>query len=223
MRFRRLPCLLACALALSACAPQPAQEQFTLIDEPQASPAASTVTETPEPVTETVVETRSVPASAPAASTTYDGIVPRTSADNPESGFSAEKRDVAGPGRDVVIMAIRSGAHDGFDRVVYEFSGQSVPGFNTRWVDQPIAYGSDAVLPVAGNAFLRLEITGTTDDSGRAYSLEQSAGYVKDIYHTSASVLLGDKTEYFIGLDRKRPYRIFYLNNPARLVVDFES
>lgn len=205
---------LAVAATLTACgstdAPEPRPNQFTRISEP------SRVTTTPPSgtVTQTVTEE--------AASPTNDGLVPQTSPDNENSGFSADKRDVAGPGKDIVIMDLRAGSHDGFDRVVYEFNGTQAPGFETRWMDTPMSYGSDAALPVAGNAFLRVEIRGTTDDSGRDYTHDATAGNVQEIFHTSAHPVLG-ATEYLIGLDKQRPYRIYYLSEPSRLVIDFEQ
>lgn len=209
----RLVAALALVTALTACAPtdtpEPQPDEFTKISEP------SSVTTTPPPGTVTQTVTENAP------STTYDGIVPQTSPDNENSGFSTDTRDVAGPGEDVVIMDLRAGSHDGFDRVVYEFNGTQSPSFATQWVDTPMSYGSDAALPIAGNAFLRLEIRNTTDDSGRDYTHDATAGNVQEIFHTSAHKVLG-ATEYFIGLDKQRPFRIYYLDDPSRLVIDFE-
>lgn len=211
--------LCASMLALAACAtPEPAvqEEQFTRIqDEPEEVPSQS---EAPPTVTQTVTEKQAP--NAPAK--TYDGIVPRTSPDNENSGYSMEKRDFLGSGSNLTIMELRAGVHDGFDRVVFEFTGSGYPGFSTEWVDDPIPYGSDFPVGVGGNAFLHLWIRDTINDSGNSYSHGASAGYVKDIWHTAAHKII-DKTEYFIGLDRQRPYRIFYLDNPTRLVIDFES
>lgn len=210
----RLVASLAVAATLTACgptdAPEPRANQFTRISEP------SSVTTSPAP--NTVTQTVTQEATSP----TYDGNVAQTSPDNENSGFSTDKRDVAGPGRDIVIMDLRAGSHDGFDRVVYEFNGTQAPGFETRWMDTPMSYGSDAALPITGNAFLRVEIRGTTDDSGRDYTHDATAGNVQEIFHTSAHPVLG-ATEYLIGLDKQRPYRIYYLSEPNRLVIDFEQ
>lgn len=213
MKPRRLiPLTLFVAATLSACStaetdtPEP---QFTRIDtatEEKTAPASSQ-------------EKREKDDTPSAPEKTYDGIVPRTDPDNENSEFSTDKRDVAAPGKDIVIMDLRAGSHDGFDRVVYEFAGDMAPSFATEWVDSPIAYATDNVLDVKGNAYLRLQIRDTTDDSGRGYSYDATAGNVLDVYHTASQPVLG-ATEYFIGLDRKRPYRIYYLKNPNRLVID---
>ena len=211
------------AVALVACTPTPEpeveSEQFTRIaDTP--TPSTKAAQEAPT-VTQTVTE--KAPAQAPAKP-----AAPQAPAAAPASGqqtdYSTRDRTVAATGHDLYIMEIRSAAHDGFDRVVYEFKGPGLPGFETRWVQTPMQYGTDVPISMGGNAYLRIQINGTTGDRGKSYSLGQSAGYVEDIYHTGASPVFHDKsTEYFIGLDRQRPYTAFLLENPTRLVVDFES
>lgn len=228
MLNRRLACVLLPSLLLASCTSspsetsEPAPQQFTRISSaPKPNPKTA-----PKPAPEAVPEseTKTNAELSPEQQKTPAAEAPLTSPDTEGSSFQTQRREIDGPSSGLTIMEIRTGSHEGFDRVVYEFNdGAAAPGFTTRWVSAPVPHGENSPAPVGGDAFLRLEIRGTDSDSGRAYSLEQAAGNVADIYHPSSHAALGGATEYFIGLDRERPYRAFVLADPTRLVIDFQQ
>jgi len=66
------------------------------------------------------------------------------------------------------LTAVRVGAHEGFDRVVFEFES-GVPGYSVSYVNRPITEdGSGKEVTVAGGAVLavRLESSSAVDTTG---------------------------------------------------------
>lgn len=57
-----------------------------------------------------------------------------------------------------MLVAVRTGAHDGFDRVVFEFE-ERVPGYHIEYIDKPVRKcGSGKVTQVAGDGWLELRM-----------------------------------------------------------------
>jgi hypothetical protein len=55
------------------------------------------------------------------------------------------------------LIGIRSAPHptEGYDRIVFDFSS-TLPGYDVRYVDQPIADGSGEPVAVPGRRFLQI-------------------------------------------------------------------
>lgn len=61
-----------------------------------------------------------------------------------------------------VLTEVEIGAHDGFDRTSITTGGDDrEPGWQVRYVDDPVAHGSGAPVDVEGDAVLRVVVTGT--------------------------------------------------------------
>jgi hypothetical protein len=123
------------------------------------------------------------------------------------------------------LTDVRAGRHTGFDRIVFEFSGD-VPEHRVRYVDQLVQDGSGKPVSVAGAADLEVvfhganahEDDGTPTISPRRFSTGLPA--VKEIAQ------IGDfeaVVTYGIGVDRKRPLKVSTLSNPSRLVIDVST
>lgn len=121
-----------------------------------------------------------------------------------------------------VLTGIRSGSHDGFDRVVFDFTGAGAPGWMAGYVDQPAQQGSGFPVHVEGGAYLMVNMTNTT------YPFEQNVedfptgaypgtGVIREV--VSTGVFEGESLAY-IGVDKKRPFSVTLLQNPTRVVVD---
>lgn len=217
MKTRRIAPILLTAVAVSGCAPDGAREDAT----PQAASASADVTETTTP--------SSAPPStsvSPAADTeTVQGVAqPAVPAASP---FSLEDRRVQSQGRaNLVIQDVRVGSHEGYDRFVIEFTGTGIPGYLTGYTDQPLQQASGLPVEVAGNAYLELMIQGTPwgrpgtpDHVVEAGPKPLAAGNILGV--TNGGTFEAD-SQYFIGLDRRRPYNVYVLSEPTRLVVDVE-
>lgn len=128
---------------------------------------------------------------------------------------------------ELVIQDVRAGSHDGYDRVVFEFSGTGTPWFRAGYNPEPRQLASGHPLDVPGGAFLEINIHGTPMmlESQRADLMGVgpvgvAAGGVVDVVH--GGVFEAD-SQYVIGLDRERPYNAYVLENPTRVVVDFQK
>lgn len=211
--------VLIVALAVSSCAPSDGGADDTTAGNTDAAATTSgasqfVTTTTAAPVTETVVSTREVTAAAAQAQAS--------------SPFTLDERRVQqAPGTELVIQDVRVGRHDGYDRVVFEYSGTGSPGYLTGYNPEPLQQASGLPIEVPGNAYLEIMIHGTpwglmpTNDDlvGPGPVPGVAVGNIAGVTH--GGVFEAD-TQYFIGLDRQRPYHVFALQDPPRLVVDIE-
>lgn len=213
MKTRRIAPILLTAVAVSGCAQDDASKDTT----PQTASASASATETSAPPSTSV---------SPAADTeTVQGVAqPAAPAPSP---FSLEDRRVPSQGgANLVIKDVRVGSHEGYDRFVIEFAGTGIPGYLTGYTDQPLQQASGLPVEVAGNAYLELMIQGTPwgqpgtpDHVVTAGPKPLAAGTILGV--TNGGTFEAD-SQYFIGLDRRRPYNVFVLTEPTRLVVDVE-
>ncbi|MCT1451349.1 hypothetical protein M3G18_00215 [Corynebacterium sp. p3-SID1145] len=144
-------------------------------------------------------------------------------------GFSTEPTDTLGdhgPGGQLRTTDIRAGSHDGFDRVVFEFEGEGLPTYNAAYTNEPREQGSGFPMEFPGATALELFVHGTSLD------MDPDAKYASDTnlgLNTGniADVVYGGTFEadshYLVGLDSKRPYKAYVLENPTRLVVDIQK
>ncbi len=127
-----------------------------------------------------------------------------------------------------VVTALRVGDQDGFDRVVFEVSGSAVPGWDVAYVDAPTAEGSGEALDVPGPAFLRVTLTGVTNpyeapqvaEVPRGPVAGTGSGTVEGVFYDST--FEGQALAY-VGVSAERPFRVYALEGPARLVVDVQD
>lgn len=219
----------AAAVTLSA----PGDDEISL-QEP-ATPAASPTPEaTPSPLDhpddDLVPETDAVPgegsepdADAEADSDTEDDEPPFYANTEPDERPGATDQEMA------VLSRVRVGAHDGYDRVVWEFSEGDRPRVRVEYVDEPRQPGSGDPVDVAGSAYLRLIAEFATDRGAELYAPGAepyegpsrldggNAQVVREV------VSLGDfeaNMQWAIGVDQERPFRIRVLEDPLRIAVD---
>lgn len=173
-------------------------------------------------------------ASSPAASATASAA-PETTP-TPEPGLDATKpinadnwmSSVEGlppvrsddPTKALALTGIRAATHEGFTRVVLEFSGEGTPGvWSAAWTDEAVEQGRGLPIQVEGQAVLDLVIDGTPMT---ATENPYPAGT-----HTRAGDLdvvsdgtFEDNTHVVIGAPATRQFQIGFLSNPVRMVVD---
>lgn len=96
---------------------------------------------------------------------------PETGAQSREPGETAEGfhapelerpwRQNAAPGTALVLVAVRSGEHEGFDRVVIEFEGAGRPGWFAQWTRSPKQQASGLPVGFEGAYALVVTVDGT--------------------------------------------------------------
>jgi hypothetical protein len=137
---------------------------------------------------------------------------------------SADTQD-ASPSAMVTVRDIRIGRHDGFDRIVFEVGGAGTPGWDVRYVEAATSQGSGDSVAVAGGAILRVTITGAgyPDDTGVAEFVSRdplTAAGTEEVQEVVFDGTYEGTTVAFAGTRARAPFRVFALQNPARVVVD---
>lgn len=202
----------ASLLLLAACAPA------SPTDAPQsaeATPSASSPTAS--------ASASAAPESTPTSEPGLDATKP-INADNWMSsveGLPSVRSD--DPTKALALTGIRAATHEGFTRIVLEFSGKGTPGvWRAAWTDKAVEQGRGLPIQVDGEAVLDLVIDGTPMT---ATENPYPAGT-----HTRAGDLdvvsdgtFEDNTHVVIGAPATRQFQIGFLSNPVRMVVDIRD
>jgi hypothetical protein len=157
-------------------------------------------------------------------------VTPGTGQDEPVSGdlpsFAADTApDSAETSGDAALHGVdlRFAVHDGFDRIVLDLVGTGAPGWRARYVDDPTYEAVGGPVPLDGQAALAVHVGGIawTDPAPPPFqgptSMTVDGGVVRDLEYGSA---FEGEQELFIGLDAEAPFRVFRLEDPARVVID---
>ena len=127
------------------------------------------------------------------------------------------------PTKALALTGIRAATHDGFTRVVLEFSGEGTPGvWRAAWADEAVEQGRGLPIQVDGEAVLDLVIDGTP--------MTATENPYPSGTHTRAGDLdvvsdgtFEDNTHVVIGAPATRQFQIGFLSNPVRMVVDIRD
>lgn len=195
-----LPGILTVAALLTACG---TGSEVTEPSAATASPESVAATTTQDaPATESTVSAVASPA-APAA---LNAFAPPEGA--PE----------------LTLQDVRVGSHETYDRVVFEFSGDGLPGYRIQYTDKALQQASGHELAVSGNDILEVLIEGTPMDRLPSNPDLISAGPYQLATGNVAGITNGgtfeNQSQFFIGLDRQRSFEATVLESPTRLVID---
>ena len=202
----------ASLLLLAACAPK------APTDAPQSAAA------TPSGSSPTASATASAaPESTPTSEPGLDATKP-INADNWMSsveGLPPVRSD--DPAKALALTGIRAATHEGFTRVVLEFSGKGTPGvWRAAWTDKAVEQGRGLPIQVEGEAVLDLVIDGTP--------MTATENPYPGGTHTRAGDLdivsdgtFEDNTHVVIGAPATRQFQIGFLSNPVRMVIDIRD
>jgi hypothetical protein len=209
--------LLVLGFAAAGCSADGAQEAGPLPSVPASSetvPTTGTIASETEPENETTPTTTAKAAPPPPAT-----CGPRIGG---EDGVYMNLEDV------------RVGAHDGFDRIVFEFKepdpnpagNGGIPRYEIRQAKPPFSEDpSDTPIDVQGDSFARIVFQGAS-----GYDFDGNATYdgqrrLTPGFGTLAQVVEGGDFEatmtWILGLSRPTCWQIQELHNPERLVIDF--
>lgn len=140
------------------------------------------------------------------------------------AGITEEKRDLI---EVATLKAVRTGRHPNFERVVFEFEGERIPGYHIEYIDKPVRdCGAGNVIPVRGDGFLRVQMM-----PARAHTEEGQPTIEERSLSPNLPVLKDLKlicdfeavVQWVLGVSSPNPYRVIELSNPARLVVDVRT
>ncbi|MGY1699001.1 AMIN-like domain-containing (lipo)protein [Geodermatophilus sp. SYSU D00766] len=186
--------------------------------EPEPAAASSTATST---ATSSAAGDGGEDAAEPTAPEDGDGgtAVPPFSADT-----SPDTAEASADAR-VTVTDVRTGRHEGFDRVVLEVGGAGTPGWDVRYVDAAASQGSGEPVEVAGAAVLRVTVTGAgyPFDTG----VEEFAGPdplpgqgTANVTEVVFDATFEGTTVAFVGTRAQAPFRVYLLQDPVRVVVE---
>ena len=196
----------ACAPGNPTDAPQSAEASRSASHSPAASASANEAPETtptPEPGLDATK-----PINADNWMSSVEGLPPVRSED---------------PTKALALTGIRAATHEGFTRVVLEFSGEGTPGvWRGAWTDEAVEQGRGLPIQVEGEAVLDLIIDGTP--------MTATENPYPGGTHTRAADLdvvsdgtFEDNTHVVIGAPTTRQFQIGFLSNPVRMVIDIRN
>ena len=192
----------AALVLLAACGRNPDGEPA-----PPPVPPASDTRSAPDPVT------------SPRTRTPRDG---RDAVRARWSRPTAVQLDRGSGAYDLVLRGVRVGRHSGFDRIVVDFRGVGVPGWSVQYVERARLDGSGEEVALAGGAFLDIYASHTTWPAPGYYDgprLLRPDGPAIDDVHVGGT--FEGYTQVIAGIrGGARPFRVFTLARPARLVID---
>ena len=127
------------------------------------------------------------------------------------------------PAKALALTGIRAATHEGFTRVVLEFSGEGTPGvWRAAWTDQAVEQGRGLPIQVEGDAVLDLVIDGTpmtASDNPYPSGTHTHAGDLDVV----SDGTFEDNTHVVIGSPATRHFQIGFLSNPVRMVIDIRD
>lgn len=123
----------------------------------------------------------------------------------------------------VNLRQIRTSERDGYDRVIFDFTGDTPPGFHVEYIDKLARKCGADELKVMGGTWLLVRMTPAKarDESGRAtvgnVKFDEDLKVVKLIRQVCDAE---GQLEWMIEAGDRKPYRAELLLDPARLVID---
>jgi hypothetical protein len=125
----------------------------------------------------------------------------------------------------VTVTDIRTGRHNGFDRVVFDVAGTGTPGWDVRFVPEARSQGSGNTVPVEGDAILQVTLsgvgypteTGIDEVDGSAPIPGQGTEVVTEVVWDTT---FEGTSVAFVGATERTPFRVYLLESPTRVVLD---
>ena len=196
--------LCACAPGVTTNASQSAGASPSASHSPAASASeAPETTPTPEPGLDATK-----PINADNWMSSVEGVPPVRSDD---------------PTKALALTGIRAATHEGFTRVVLEFSGEGTPGvWRGAWTDEAVEQGRGMPIQVEGEAVLDLVINGTPMTATNTPYPSGTHTRAGDLDVVSDGTF-EDNTHVVIGAPAPRQFQIGFLSNPVRMVIDIRD
>ena len=203
----------SCLILLGACAPgaptdapQSAETSPSASHSPTASATASATPET-TPTSEPGLDATK-PINADNWMSSVEGLPPVRSDD---------------PAKALTLTGMRAARHEGFTRVMLEFSGEGTPGvWRAAWTEEAVEQGRGLPIQVEGEAVLDLVIDGTPMTASESSYPSGTHTRAGDLDVVSDGTF-EDNTHVVIGAPTARQFQIGFLSDPVRMVIDIRD
>lgn len=164
--------------------------------------------------------------AAPSGSAEADASATPEADEAPFPADASPDTGQASAGAQLVLIDVRSATHDGYDRVVLEFSGPGTPGWMAQYADEASRQGIGGPITVDGAALIDIQVTGSAipkegDPTVAAGPIPTSGtSVVTDIFNDGT---FEGVTHLVIGISEQKPFRVFTVADPARVVIDVQK
>lgn len=129
-------------------------------------------------------------------------------------------------GNGLGLVDVRTGRHDGFDRVVLQLAGDGTIGWRVAYTDDPRYQGSGHPVDVAGGTTLQVMLDGVGYPGDTGVDPYDGPDRLAGPGTAVQEVVVGNVFEgqhgAFLGVREPLPYRVFRLSDPARVVLDVQ-
>lgn len=162
-------------------------------------------------------------AAAEATPTPPPGQTPAT--DEPFQG-GREPIEVPGPTAPPVLVLtdVRTGEHEGYDRITFEFDGNERPHYRVEYIAGPATgCASGEPAQIAGTALLQVRFTPANahDDQGQpTFSSTELMPALTTLLEAEQTCDFEADVTWALGLSQEVDFRVIELDAPPRLAVD---
>jgi hypothetical protein len=126
-----------------------------------------------------------------------------------------------------ILVDVRAASHDeegGYDRIAFEFEGNTRPGYRVEYLTTPATgCGSGETVPLAGTAILQVRFSNTNahDEQGAttAPATELAPG-LPNLLEAKQTCDFEAVVVWALGLSEAADFRVIELDNPPRVAVD---
>lgn len=233
---RWMPTLgLAACLVASGCkkeepAPPPPAEPSAPAAQPAPPAPVADAGAPPEPDAGAPSAADAGAAPAPGATPPAPSPAPGTQAVAPENPKNREwtagvvdiPRSSLAP---VTLREVREARNEGFDRVVFQFDGDQVPGYHLEYIDAPaIKCGSGDPTTIAGQGWLqvRLEPAQAHQGGKPTVTARERKPNLPVLAELELTCDFEGENTWVLGVKHPNKYRVMELQAPTRLVVDVQ-
>lgn len=192
-----------------------------------ASAESETATEA-ESAAETESETSPESESADARSGNQGGHVALDDDEAPDAAFSLSPQSKEQDGGNLAIRDVRAGAHEGYDRIVIELSSDATAGYRAGYEANPAEQGRGMPITHPGDQALVLYVAGVgypfelgVEDLTVGTLSPEKTGAVVQVKGVG---MFEGEAQYVISIKgERRPFRVFQLDDPQRIIVDVQT
>lgn len=121
------------------------------------------------------------------------------------------------------LVDVRTGTHEGFDRVVFEFD-ERIPGYHFEYIDQPVRKcGSGKVAPLAGDGWLEVRLypaNAHTEQGQPTVAERERMPKLPVLTELELTCDFEAVVTWVLGVESPNRFQVRELSNPPRLVVD---
>lgn len=130
----------------------------------------------------------------------------------------------------VSVTGVRTGRHNGFDRVVFDIGGEGLAGWDVRYVDEARAAGSGFPIEVGGQAVLAVNLRNINLPPDAPEGIEPWDGPERirppgqgPLVEIVEDVVYEGQHTFFVGVGDTVPFQVRRLESPQRVVLDIAA